>query len=189
MWFIRQLKREWFFESMKLSLFIWILPSSGWSSLNHSTKGTGLPLPLSQNKEIVEPSFIGPKVAPVLSVFFVSSSMTRTNAGCTETETKGRGWIETRSITRLWSGFDSFYYYCFYSADTVAYGAALIFSPFVCPSVLSMRIEGIRCSLRIVGGLITNDGRRDAPERFEYYYEPQKSLISSSVYLNKWITG
>lgn len=62
-----------------------ILPSSGWSSLNHSTIGTGLPSPLSQYKDIIEPSFIGPKVAPVLRVFFVFSSMTRTNAGCTET--------------------------------------------------------------------------------------------------------
>lgn len=68
-----------------------VLPSSGWSFLNHSTVGTGFPSPLSQYKEIDEPSFIGPKVAPVLNVFFVFSSMTRTNAGCTETETKKRG--------------------------------------------------------------------------------------------------
>lgn len=66
-----------------------ILPSSGWSPLNHSTKGTGFPSPLSQYKEIIESSFIGPKVAPVLNVFFVLSSMTRTNVGCTETETTG----------------------------------------------------------------------------------------------------
>ena len=59
------------------------LPSSSSSSLNHSTVGTGLPSPLSQYNDIVEPSFIGPKVAPVLKVFLEFSSMTRTNAGCT----------------------------------------------------------------------------------------------------------
>lgn len=62
-----------------------ILPSSSWSPLNHSTLGTGLPSPLSQYRDIIEPSFIGPKIAPVLRVFFEFSSMTRTNDGWTET--------------------------------------------------------------------------------------------------------
>lgn len=82
------------------------LPSTGCSFLNHSTVGTGFPSPLSQYKEITEPSFIGPKVAPVLNVFLVVSSMTRTNAGWTV-----KGETRIRSITRLKSVFDSFYYY------------------------------------------------------------------------------
>ena len=88
-----------------------VLPSSGWSFLNHSTVGTGFPSPLSQYKEIDEPSFIGPKVAPVLNVFFVFSSMTRTNAGCTETETKTRSITPVKEPSSIRPR-----YYCFYSA-------------------------------------------------------------------------